>query len=70
MYIKFNFISICTYLGGICSMYGSLSNYFGPNKFGDPLVLEVCFRYIGDALDDCLFYKEGMMNHMIYLETC
>ena len=40
MYMKFNFISICTYLYGVCPMYGSLSNYFGPNKFGDHFVLE------------------------------
>ena len=40
-------------------MYCSLSNYFGPNKFGDHIVLEFCFRYIGYALDVCLNDKEG-----------
>jgi hypothetical protein len=40
MCMKFNFISICTYLCGVCPMYCSLSNYFGPNKFGDHFVLE------------------------------
>ena len=40
-------------------MYYSLSNYFGPNKFGDHIVLEYCFRYIGYALGACLICKEG-----------
>ena len=40
MCMKFNFISICTYLYGVCPMYCSCSNYFGPNEFGDHVVLE------------------------------
>lgn len=40
MCMKFKFISICTYLYGVCLMYFSLSNCFGPNKFGDHFVLE------------------------------
>ena len=40
-------------------MYCSVSNYFGPNKFGDHIVLEYCFRYIGYALNACLDDKEG-----------
>ena len=59
MCMKFKFISICTYLCGVCLMYCSLSNYFGPNKFGDHIVLEYCFRYIGYALDAYLDDKEG-----------
>ena len=38
--MKFNFISICTYLCGVSPMYCSLSNYFGPNEFWDHCVLE------------------------------
>jgi hypothetical protein len=45
MCMKFNFISICTYLCGVCPIYCSVANYFGPNEFGDHVVLEVCFRY-------------------------
>ena len=40
MSMKFNFISICTYLYGVFPMYYSCSNYFGPNEFGDHVVLE------------------------------
>ena len=42
-------------------MYCILANYFGPNEFGDHLVLECCFRYIGDALDACLIHKEEVV---------
>ena len=59
MCMKFNFISICTYLCGVCPMYCSLANYFGPNMFGDHFVLECCFRYFGEALDACIIHKEG-----------
>ena len=59
MYMKFKFIYMCTYLCGVCLMNCSLSNYFGPNKFGDHIVLEFCFRYIGYALDVRLNDKEG-----------
>ena len=45
MCMKFNFISICTYLCGVCPMYCSVANYFGPNEFGNHVVLEGCFRY-------------------------
>ena len=58
MCIKFNFISICTYLCEVCPMYCSFSNYFGPNVFGDHIVLECCFRYIGNALDAWLILME------------
>ena len=58
MCMKFNFISICTYLCGVCPMYCSLSNYFRPNVFGDHIVLECCFRYIGDALDAWFIHIE------------
>jgi len=40
MCMKFNFISICTYLCGVSPMYCSCSNYFGPNEFGYLVVLE------------------------------
>ena len=40
MCMKFNFISICTYLCGVCPMYCSWSNYYGPNEFGYHGVLE------------------------------
>src|SRR5664279_3275066 len=40
MCMKFNFISICTYSCGVCPIYCSLSNYFGPNEFGDHFVLK------------------------------
>ena len=36
-------------------MYGSLSNYFGPNKFGDHFVLDCVLG----TLDACLDDKEG-----------
>ena len=56
MCMKFKFISICTYLCGVCLMYCSLSNYFGPNKFGDHFVLEYVLGTLEIAsLDD----KEG-----------
>jgi hypothetical protein len=58
MCMKFKFISICTYLCGVCPMYCSFSNYFGPNVFGDHIVLECCFRYIGDALDAWFIHIE------------
>lgn len=45
-------------------MYCSYSNYFGPNKVGDQNVLEYCFRYIGDAMDACLGYKESDSHHV------
>ena len=45
MCMKFNFISMCTYLCGVCPMYCSIANYFGPNKFGDHFALKSCFRY-------------------------
>ena len=38
--MKFNFISICTYLCGVCPICCSCSNYFGPNEFGYHVVLE------------------------------
>ena len=40
MCMKFNFISICTCFCGVCPMYCSVSNYFGPNEFWDHCVLE------------------------------
>ena len=40
MCMKFNFTLICTYLCGVCPMYCSCSNYFGPNKFGYHVVLD------------------------------
>jgi hypothetical protein len=43
-------------------MYCGYSNHFGPNKFGDQDVLECCLRYIGDAMDACLIYKEGAIT--------
>ena len=42
-------------------MYCSLSNYFGPNKFGYHIVLEFCFRYNGDVLDAGLFQKDEVL---------
>ena len=66
MCMKFKFISICTYLCGVCRMYCSLSNYFGPNKFGNHCVLEFCFRYIGGALDTCLFHKGRSDDSMVF----
>ena len=43
-------------------MYCGQSNHFGPNQFGDQDVLEYGFRYIGDAMDACLIYKEGVFT--------
>jgi hypothetical protein len=40
MCMKFKVISICTYLCGACPIYCSVSNYFGPNEFGNHIVLE------------------------------
>ena len=42
MCMKFNFIPICTYLCGVCHIYCSCSNYFGPNEFGYHLYLNLC----------------------------
>ena len=42
MCTKFNFIPICTYLCGVCHIYCSCSNYFGPNEFGYHLYLNLC----------------------------
>jgi hypothetical protein len=54
--MKFKFISICTYLCGACSIYCSVSNYFGPNEFGDHIVLEYVLStweiYIGACLNN------------------
>ena len=47
MCMKFNFISICTYLCGGFPMYCSVSNYFGPNKFGYHVVLNFVLGTLG-----------------------
>lgn len=36
MCMKFNFISICTYLCGVYPMYCSLSNYYGTQLVWEP----------------------------------
>ena len=33
-----------------------------PNEFGNHFVIEFCFRYNGDALDDCLIHKGGVLT--------
>ena len=40
-------------------MYGSLSNYFGPNKFGDHFVLECVLATLDMHFYACLDDKEG-----------
>ena len=62
MCMKFKFIYMCTYLCGVCLMYYSLSNYFGPNKFGDHFVLECVLGTFGDALDAGLTHKKGVIT--------
>ena len=62
MCMKFDFISICTYLCGVCPMYCSCSNYFGPKEFGHHFVLEFVLGTFGDALEACLIYKEGVVT--------
>ena len=47
MCMKFNFTLICTYLCGVCHMYCSCSNYFGPNEFG----YHVVFKFVLGILE-------------------
>ena len=77
MCIKFNFISICTYLCGVCPMYCSCSNYFGPNKFGNHSVLECVLgtlemhwklvSYTRKLVSPCAYWSQAWMIVNSYL---
>ena len=70
MCMKFNFISICTYLCGVCPMYCSFSNYFGPNEFGNRGVLEFVLgtlemhwklvSFTRKVLSPCAYWSQAM----------
>ena len=68
MCMKFNFISICTYLCGVCPMYCSLSNYFEPNVFGEHFVLECVLGTFEMLWMLASFLKEGVVT-MCLLES-
>ena len=56
--MKFKFISICTYVCGVCPMYCWFSNSLVPMSLGT--ILFVVPGTIGDALDARITYKEGV----------
>ena len=63
MCMKFNFIPIRTYLCGVCHIYIVVAlTTLDPMSLGTIFVLEFVFRYIGDALEACLTYKEGVIT--------
>ena len=82
MCMKFNFISICTYLCGVCPMYCSCSNYFGPNEFGDHGVLEFVLgtlemhwkfvSFTRKVLSPCAYWSQARMivNSYILHHQC
>ena len=35
---------------------------FGPNKLGTKMYLNIVLRYIGDTMDACPIYKEGVVT--------
>ena len=59
MCMKFNFISICTYLYGCIVVYLTTLD---PISLGTMLYLKVVLGTIGDALDACLIHKEGVFT--------
>ena len=77
MCMKFNFISICTYLCGVCPMYCSCSNYFGPNEFGYLFVLEFVLGILEmhwklvsskrNVLSPCAYWSQAWMIMSSYL---
>jgi hypothetical protein len=77
MCMKFNFISICTYLCGVCPMYCSCSNYFGPNEFGYHFVLEFVLgtlemhwklvSYTRKVVSPCAYWSQAWMIMSSYL---
>jgi hypothetical protein len=77
MCMKFNFISICTYLCGVCPMYCSCSNYFGPNEFGYHFVLEFVLgtlemhwklvSFTRKVLSPCAYWSQARMIVNSYL---
>ena len=69
MCLKFNFILIGTYLCGVCPMYCSCSNYFGPNEFGHHFFCQCCSKNFGDALEDRLIHNEEGGVTMCLLES-
>jgi hypothetical protein len=76
MCMKFNFISICTYLCGVCPIYCSYANYFGPNKFGDQLVLKwvlgtlemhwMLVSFTREVLSPCAYWSQArIINELL-----
>ena len=61
MCMKFNFISICTFLCGVCPMNCSCSNYFGPNEFGYHFVLEFVLGTL-EMHWKLVSFKEGVIT--------
>ena len=65
MCMKFNFISICTYLCGVFPMFCSWSNYFGPNEFAYLVVLD----FILGSLEmhwKLVSFKEGVISTLLF----
>ena len=58
--MKFKFISICTYVCGVCPMYCWFSNSLVPRSLGTILFVFVVPGTTGDALDARLTYKEDV----------
>ena len=77
MCMKFNFISICIYLCGVCPMYSSCYNYFGPNEFGYHFVLEFVLgtfemhweivSFTRKVLSPCAYWSQAWMIMSSYL---
>ena len=66
MCMKFNFISICTYLCGVFLYIVVLLTTLDPMSLGTMLYLKVVLGTIGDALDACLIHKEEVVTQLNY----
>ena len=70
--MKFNFISICTYLCGVCPMYCSVSNYYGTQWVWEPFCTWILFlgtmemhwmlaSFIRNVFSPCDYRSQAMM---------
>ena len=77
MCMKFNFISICTYLCGVCPMYGSALTTLGPISLGTIFVLEFVLGTLEmhwklvsstrKVLSPCAYWSQAWMIMSSYL---
>ena len=76
--MKFNFISICTYLCGVCPIYCSLSNYYGTQWVREPFCTWILFlgtmemhwmlsSFIRKVFSPCDYRSQAMMINELYL---